>query len=158
MAEQQTPPWGSDEEFNPEKAWNLIQNLRSENKTLKDSQTTAQAESERALAELRQQNEELQATVQLTADSVAEKESLVAQRDATLAKHNLLSEAGLPLKYVGNVTGDSEEDWQKSVAGLAELRGAGGQVRRPDPAQAADTQNNPQADRESIARDFLGLE
>lgn len=26
----QTPPWGSDEEFNPEKAWNLIQNLRGD--------------------------------------------------------------------------------------------------------------------------------
>ena len=26
----QTPPWGTDEEFNPERAWNLIQNLRTE--------------------------------------------------------------------------------------------------------------------------------
>ncbi|MGH3878056.1 MAG: hypothetical protein ACRDSK_13585 [Actinophytocola sp.] len=25
-----TPPWGSDENFNPERAWNLIQNLRSD--------------------------------------------------------------------------------------------------------------------------------
>lgn len=24
------PPWGSDDEFNPEKAWNLIQNLRTD--------------------------------------------------------------------------------------------------------------------------------
>lgn len=26
----QTPPWGKDEDFNPEKAWELIQNLRKE--------------------------------------------------------------------------------------------------------------------------------
>lgn len=26
----QAPPWGSDEDFNPEKAWNLIQNLRGD--------------------------------------------------------------------------------------------------------------------------------
>ncbi|HLR84801.1 MAG TPA: hypothetical protein VK059_07605 [Nocardioidaceae bacterium] len=30
-----TPPWGSDEEFNPEKAWKLIQNLRGDNDKLK---------------------------------------------------------------------------------------------------------------------------
>lgn len=26
----QTPPWGSDEQFDPQRAWNLIQNLRTE--------------------------------------------------------------------------------------------------------------------------------
>lgn len=30
----QTPPWGSDEEFNPEKAWNLIQGLRADKEKL----------------------------------------------------------------------------------------------------------------------------
>lgn len=30
-----TPPWGSDEDFNPDKAWTLIQNLRSEAATMK---------------------------------------------------------------------------------------------------------------------------
>lgn len=33
--EQPAPPWGDPEQFNPEKAWNLIQNLREENKGLK---------------------------------------------------------------------------------------------------------------------------
>lgn len=31
---QQAPPWGSDEEFNPEKAWNLIQGLRADKEKL----------------------------------------------------------------------------------------------------------------------------
>lgn len=33
-AENTTPPWGSDEEFNPEKAWGLIQNLRADKEKL----------------------------------------------------------------------------------------------------------------------------
>lgn len=37
-----TPPWGSAEEFNPERAWSLIQNVRTENTTLKDQLTAAQ--------------------------------------------------------------------------------------------------------------------
>jgi hypothetical protein len=32
---QQKPPWGSDEEFNPEKAWKLIQGLRADNTKVK---------------------------------------------------------------------------------------------------------------------------
>lgn len=28
--QQQAPPWGSDDEFNPQKAWDLIQNLRAD--------------------------------------------------------------------------------------------------------------------------------
>lgn len=34
-AEQPTPPWGTDEEFNPEKAWKLIQDLRADKDKLK---------------------------------------------------------------------------------------------------------------------------
>lgn len=40
--EQPAPPWGSDDEFNPEKAWRLIQNLRNENAELKPFRTKAQ--------------------------------------------------------------------------------------------------------------------
>ncbi len=37
-----TPPWGSPEEFNPERAWSLIQNLRAENADAKTKLTEAQ--------------------------------------------------------------------------------------------------------------------
>ncbi|HLR96541.1 MAG TPA: hypothetical protein VK053_18600 [Jiangellaceae bacterium] len=36
-----TPPWGSDEEFNPERAWSLIQNLRGELATTKEKAAAA---------------------------------------------------------------------------------------------------------------------
>lgn len=34
--QERKPPWGSDEEFDPAKAWKLIENLRGENTDLKD--------------------------------------------------------------------------------------------------------------------------
>lgn len=37
-----TPPWGSDAEFDPNKAWNLIQNVRGENATLRGKLADAQ--------------------------------------------------------------------------------------------------------------------
>lgn len=40
--DQPTPPWGSDEDFNPQRAWNLIQNLRNENAGLKSKAAEAQ--------------------------------------------------------------------------------------------------------------------
>ncbi|WAY18404.1 hypothetical protein OF855_24515 [Mycolicibacterium fortuitum] len=36
------PPWGSDEEFDPQRAWNLIQNLRTENADYKTKLSDAQ--------------------------------------------------------------------------------------------------------------------
>lgn len=60
------PPWGSDEEFNPQKAWDLIQNLRTESKDAKaklreheDAQLTEQQRAARDAEELRTTNADL---------------------------------------------------------------------------------------------------
>lgn len=47
---QQAPPWGSDEEFNPEKAWNLIQGLRADKEKLA-SRPILDEDAQRKLAE-----------------------------------------------------------------------------------------------------------
>lgn len=71
------PPWGSADEFNPDKAWALIQNLRTENTEVKtknrefeDAKLTAEEKATRDLEELRTnfaqsqtQNARLQALV-----------------------------------------------------------------------------------------------
>lgn len=36
------PPWGSDEQFDPQRAWNLIQNVRGDNEQLKQQLASAQ--------------------------------------------------------------------------------------------------------------------
>ena len=76
-ADAPTPPWGDEAEFDAEKAWNLIQNLRAESKDAKekvrgfeDAQLSAQQKAERdnkelaeSLATAQTQNARLQALV-----------------------------------------------------------------------------------------------
>ncbi len=64
--EAPTPPWGSDEEFNPQRAWDLIQNLRGEKDEAKakvrefeDARLTAEQKAARDADELRGTNGEL---------------------------------------------------------------------------------------------------
>ncbi len=51
-AETPTPPWGSDEDFNPQRAWNLIQNIKADLSSVREDLTknTQQVESWRAEA------------------------------------------------------------------------------------------------------------
>lgn len=80
-AEEQAPkpPWGSDDEFDPDKAWKLIQNLRAEKEQLKplaqkareleESQKSEQEKLQERLASLEQDNK--QATVETARLKVA---------------------------------------------------------------------------------------
>ena len=66
--EEQPPPWGSDDEFDPDKAWKLIQNLRKEKEQLKplaqkareleEAQKSEQEKLQDQLRTLQQQNEQ----------------------------------------------------------------------------------------------------
>jgi hypothetical protein len=53
------PPWGSNEEFDPQRAWNLIQNLRTENADYKAKADPILAEHERLRQESLTENERL---------------------------------------------------------------------------------------------------
>lgn len=53
------PPWGSDEDFDPQRAWNLIQNLRTENTDIKGKLTAAQPILEAADQQRRDEQGEL---------------------------------------------------------------------------------------------------
>ena len=157
MTEQQnTPPWGSPEDFNPEKAWNLIQALRADKEQLQAARDTLTQERDTALAQVGEKAkaiEELQATVQLTDDTVKTKESELYTLNTLRTKENLLIDAGLPRKYASQVVGDDEEAWKSSVDSLVELRGPATQDRRPDPAQAAEPQID---ERTALANQLFG--
>lgn len=158
MIEQQnTPPWGTPEEFNPEKAWNLIQGLRADKDQLQAAKDSLTQERDTALGELGQRDttiEELKATVQLTDDTVKTKESELSEVNTLRTKENLLIDAGLPRKFAAQVIGDDDESWKTSVNDLLELRGGAAQDRRPDPAQAAPDKP---ADGDQAARNFFGV-
>lgn len=110
------------------------------------------------IAELTKSNEaltterdEYQAALQLSQDDVTAKELAYTELSNARAKENMLIDAGLPRSLVANITGDTKEDWEKSVTAFAELKSSGTKPR--DPAQAAD--NTPTNDPAAAARDFF---
>ena len=111
------------------------------------------------IAELTKSNEaltterdEYQAALQLSQDDVTTKEQAFTELSNTRAKENMLIDAGLPRTLAANITGETKEDWEKSVTAFAELKSSGEKPKR-DPAQSAD--NTPTNDPTAAARDFF---
>lgn len=107
-----TPPWGSDEDFNPEKAWNLIENLRAEAKDAKakvrdfeDANLSAQEKAERDLQELRTNYEASQLT------------------NARLQA--LVDNPGLKAEDLDLIAGSTAEEVKANAAKLAARLGSG---------------------------------
>lgn len=147
-ASASTPPWGSDEDFNPEKAWNLITNLRDEVGSLK----TARQEALDQVSEREASIEELKATVQLTDDSVKQYQDELNGLKTTRAKEELLEQGGLPRNLSRYVIGEDEEAWKASVEELATLRGK--PAHQPDPSQSDGATPAPPS-RDEQARSFF---
>ena len=111
------------------------------------------------IAELTKSNEaltterdEYQAALQLSQDDVTAKEQAFTELSNTRAKENMLIDAGLPRSLVANITGDTKEDWEKSITAFSELKSSGEKPKR-DPAQSAD--NSPTNDPSAAAREFF---
>ena len=111
------------------------------------------------IAELTKSNEaltterdEYQAALQLSQDDVTAKEQAFTELSNTRAKENMLIDAGLPRSLVANITGDTKEDWEKSITAFSELKSSGEKPKR-DPAQSAD--NSPTNDPAAAAREFF---
>ena len=104
------PPWGSDEEFDPEKAWKLIQNLRSEKEQLKPLADKAKE------LEDAQKTEQERLTEKLTA---SEKRAVEAELKA--ARLEVATEKGLPRTSVKFLTGTTPEELAESADELLAL-------------------------------------
>jgi hypothetical protein len=146
------PPWGSDDEFDPQTAWQLIKNLRGDNEKLKN-------ERDKALGDLGAKDseiEELRGTVQLTDDTVQAKDKEIAELTELRTKEGLLYDAGLDRKYVSQVVGDDEDAWQASIKNLLDLRAQGAQDGAPNPAQAAGQQST-EPSLDEAANEFFGF-
>lgn len=102
--------------------------------------------------ELVTERDEYQASLQLSQDDVAAKELAYTELSNARAKENMLIDAGLPRTLAANITGETKEDWEKSVTAFAELKSSGEKPKR-DPAQSAD--NTPTNDPAAAARDFF---
>lgn len=115
---------------------------------------------------LTEERDGYQATLQLAQDDVTAKEQALSELTNTLTakeqaftelsnmrtKENMLIDAGLPRTLAANITGETKEDWEKSVKVFSDLKASGEKPKR-DPAQSAD--NTPTSDPSTFAREFF---
>lgn len=119
-------PWDG-ETFDPERAWALVRNLRSDLATAGEKRTELQDELTARDARI----------AELEAEATAAKTEL-SQLSLARTKETLLAEAGLPITLAGAVAGTDEESARAAVEALSALRSGGGQPPRTDPAQHSD--------------------
>lgn len=126
------PPWERDGvEFNPETAWNLIQNLRADKAKLSDDLAAAKAQE----PEPEPEPEPAQPT-EPEHDYAAE----LAAAQVENAKLRALAAAGLSLDLASVVAGSTADEVEANVAVLRESIGAAPVSREvpPNPAQASE--------------------
>ena len=167
-----TPPWGDEENFDAERAWSLIRNLRAEKEGLKlrldekddehrSELHTLQKEIDRQdgiIEEIRSKLGTVEKEYEAREGEVSSLKNDLSARESVIRKQSLLSEAGIPLGYVDNVTGADEDAWKESVARLAALTQASGTQRVPDPVQAARNSGGDTApSKDEEARNFFGV-
>ena len=119
-------PWDG-ETFDPERAWALVRNLRSDLATAGEKRTELQDELTARDARI----------AELETEATAAKTEL-SQLSLARTKETLLAEAGLPITLAGAVAGTDEESARAAVEALSALRSGGGQPPRTDPAQHSD--------------------
>lgn len=94
------PPWGSDDEFSPDKAWTLIQNLRRENADLKPYRQKVQELEDAEKTDLQRLTEQLEA---------AQSELAATKADALRAEVRA-SRPDLKPAQVARLQGDTIEE------------------------------------------------
>lgn len=159
------PPWGDEENFDAERAWTLIQNLRSEKEDLRARHAAELEEKVRELdtankdlATAREDLEAAQKDVETRDSEISALKSDLGARESVITKQRLLNEEKIPLEYVENVTGDDEEAWKASVKRLSSLAASSGAQRSPDPVQAArNAGGSPAPSKDEEARSFFGV-
>lgn len=125
------PPWEREGvDFNPETAWNLIQNLRADNTALRAEKAKLTA------AQAPEPEPEPAPPAEPAHDYAAE----LAAAQVENAKLRALAAAGLPLDLAAVVAGSTADEVEANVSVLRESIGAapGSREVPPNPAQAAE--------------------
>lgn len=141
------PPWERDGvEFNPETAWNLIQNLRADNSALRAEKAKLTA----AQAPAPEPEPEPAPPAEPTHDYAAE----LAAAQVENTKLRALAAAGLSLDLAAVVAGSTAEEVEANVSVLRESIGSAPVSREvpPNPAQAAEPEPTPAASWLDIVR------
>lgn len=152
----QTPPWGED--FNAEKAWNLVQNLRSDKEKL-SAREVLTPDAKQKLAEYDRLVE--------ASKSELEKAQEAASKVTPLETENLRLKVALEKGLVGDraslvdrLKGDSLDALRADADSLLELfqpaAPAGQQAPKPNPAQGASA-NGPAQPSQLTRQDLAGM-
>jgi hypothetical protein len=122
---EQTPPWGDD--FDAERAWRLVQNLRADIAGLKTERDTLVAERQERENEGKSDAEKLAARL-----AEAERTATAAQRE--LWRERALRKHPLPDDLVDFVVGDTEEELIAKAERLASVATPKAPEGQTDPA------------------------
>lgn len=102
-----TKPWGDDKDFDPEKAWNLIQNLRNDKATNEQKIATARAEATTtAQKDLVTKWAKELGVIEEPKDPEALLTSVTAERDSTSKENRLLKVENRVYKHAGALGAD----------------------------------------------------
>lgn len=102
------PPWGSDENFDPQRAWNLIQNLRSGKE--QDELRRQIAELQPLAAKARELEEAQKTEQQRLAEQLAAAQQEAATYRGQALRMKVATEKGVPAALVGRLQGSTEEE------------------------------------------------
>lgn len=100
------PPWGSPDEFNPEKAWQLIQNLRGDvdKHKARIGELTPFEQKARELEDAQKTEQ------QRLADQLAAAQQEAATYRGQALRMKVATEKGVPAALVGRLQGSTEEE------------------------------------------------
>lgn len=138
-----TPPWGDD--FDAEKAWKLIQNLRTDKTELTEKVTslTTDLETERQAREAAEK-----AVSEADVDGkVAAAEQRAAEAEKSLYVERAIRKHEIPEDLVDFLTGDTEEEILKKAERLASVgKPPAGNSNNPNPDDKDGEQDKPKVD------------
>lgn len=160
---EKTPPWGADENFDPAKAWELIQNLRKEKADPAIAQRLAEIEQKhesqkQAIAQALGLSEPPKSENDL-AETVKSIQQALADQQLKSTRLEVAAEHQIPAEYHDLLTETDTEKLKAQAAKIATLvaaqnAAAGTPAHLPIPGQGAGGNASPEAEAEALYRQF----
>ena len=141
------PPWGSDEEFNPDKAWKLIQNLRTDLEKAKP-----------AVQRVKELEDASKTEVQRLAEARDSEKSRADKVEGELLRLRVGLAKGLTEAQAKRLVGSTKEELEADADDLLATFGGGGRPGSSRPTErlrgGGDPDEEPEPDLTKIAADI----
>lgn len=109
-SQEPTPPWGSDDQFDPQRAWNLIQNLRGDLDELKPK-----------AARLKELEDAEKTETQRLSDQLAEESTARQEAERRALVLEIATEKGLTPALAKRLSGSTREELEADADELSAL-------------------------------------